>query len=121
MTNETEQGNITNWLDEEIQHTTNGTVYTKLPTVQFVENKIIVLDIGFDKPFEKWTGDSRGRTGQVTKAIIPCLQDGQLKNWWLNIKNPTYSEIIKRGKAGQRTFKLLQVGTQATTQYKIVD
>jgi hypothetical protein len=47
------------------------------------------LTIGFDKAFEKWTGDSRGRSGQVTKAIIPCLQDGQLKNWWLNVKNKT--------------------------------
>ena len=121
MTNETQQGNITNWLDQEIQNTSEGKVYEKLPTVQFVENKIINLTIGFDKAFEKWTGDSRGRSGQVTKVIIPCLQDGQLKNWWLNVKNPAYAEVIKRGKAGQKEFKILQVGNQQTTQYKIVE
>jgi hypothetical protein len=121
MTNETEQNNITNWLDNEIAATSEGKVYEKLPTVQFVENKIITLEIGFDKQFEKWTGESRGRNGQVTKAIIPCLQDGQLKNWWLNVKNPAYSELIKKGRAGQRVFKVLQVGSQQTTQYKFVE
>ena len=121
MTNETEQNNITNWLDEEIKNTNEGKVYEKLPTVQFIENKIVNLTIDFSKPFDKWTGDSRGRTGQVTKAIIHCMQDNQLKVWWLNVKNPTYSEICKRGKSGQREFKIIQIGQQATTQYKIVE
>jgi hypothetical protein len=121
MTNDITQGNITNWLEEEAKSTSEGKVYTKLPTVQFVENKIVTLTVDFSKPFEKWTGDSRGRSGQVTKAIIPCTQDGQIKNWWLNIKNPIYAEIIRKGREGKTEFKIIQIGTQATTQYKMVE
>jgi len=124
MEEQNKQENITNWLDAELaatKSTNEGKTFEKLPTVLFTENKIATLEISFDKPFEKWTGESRGRPGQVTKAIISCLQDGVLKNWWLNIKNPCYAEVIKRGRDGQRTFKVLQVGTLDKTMYKIID
>jgi hypothetical protein len=109
----------TNWLDEEAKQLTNNVNYEKLPSLKLTPNVVTEITIDFSKPFEKWSGlDSKGNP--ITKKIIPVIVSGTRMNFWLNIKNPLYSEIIKAGKAGQIAFKVLQTGTQANTKYVLV-
>ncbi|MDD2657677.1 MAG: hypothetical protein PHD43_23340 [Methylococcales bacterium] len=109
----------TNWLDEEIKNTQTEFTGEKLPTLKLEVGKITTFTVDFSIPFNKWTGESGKK--KVTKAIIPVTQKGEKKNLWLNVQNPLYSEICKRGKAGQKEFKVSTTGTQSDTRYTIVE
>jgi hypothetical protein len=109
----------TDWLKDEAAQINVHDDYDELPSVQFEENKIAKLKVDFTSPFNKWSG--KQGTKDVTKAIIPCTQDDVKKNLWLNVKNPLYSDIVKRGADGQTEFSIMQVGTQANTKYNIVE
>lgn len=108
-----------NWLEEEAQAVGKQTEYNDLPSLKLVEGKVAKIVIDFSKPFEKWTGEQGNKT--ITKAIIPVTENGEAKNFWLNVRNPLYVEIIHRGRNGQKEFKILQTGKQASTKYVIVE
>lgn len=112
------QTNATSWLDKEIENTqTSEFTGERLPTLKLEVGKIVSFTIDFSQPFQKWTGGSP----LVTKAILPAIHKGEKKNIWLNVKNPLYGEICKRGKAGQTNFKISTTGTQKDTRYTIVE
>jgi len=106
------------WLGEEVKQLTEHKDYEELPSLKLIPNVITEITIDFSKPFEKWIGDNNGKP--VTKKIVPVLLNGNKMNWWLNIKNPVYADVIKLGSQGQTIFKVLQTGTQANTKYVIV-
>lgn len=112
---------LNSWLDEEAKNVASTSPGEKMPSMKFEENKIVEFTVDFSVPFQKWTGDA-GK-GEVMKAIIPCVdsRDKVKKNLWLNVKNPLYSELIQRGTKGQTVFKVIQIGQQANTQYKLVE
>lgn len=113
---------LANWLEEEEKNLGSGTPsFEKLPTLKFEQNKIIEFDVDFSVPFPKWNGKAGDK--EVTKAIIPTIdkRDGIKKNLWLNLKNVLYSEIIRRGRKGQKTFKVIMTGSQSDTRYNLVD
>lgn len=111
-----QQTNATDWLaEEEKTFTQEQTEYEKLPSLKLVQDDITEFDIDFSKPFKKW----EDKENKTTKAIIPCLHNGVAVNWWLNIKNPVYAEIIKAGRSGQTHFKVLQTGSKKDTKYKL--
>jgi len=107
------------WLKEEAEQINVHEDYDELPSLQFEENKITTFDVDFSEPFNKWTG-KQGKN-DVTKAIIPVIEKNEKKNLWLNVRNPLYSDIVKRGANGQRTFKVMQIGNKADTKYNIVE
>jgi hypothetical protein len=106
------------WLGEEVKQLTEHKDYEELPSLKLIPNVITEITIDFSKPFEKWIGDNNGKP--VTKKIVPVLLNGNKMNWWLNIKNPVYADVIKLGSQGQTIFKVLQTGTQANTKYVLV-
>ena len=107
------------WLDEEAKQITTHKDYEELPSLKLVPNVVTEFSIDFSKPFDKWDGmDSKGKP--VTKKIIPVTFNGNKMVWWLNVKNPIYSEVIKLGVAGKTVIKVLQTGTQANTKYVLV-
>lgn len=108
----------TDWLGEEAKQLTEHKDYEELPSLKLVPNVVTEITIDFSKPFEKWMGDNNGKP--VTKKIVPVTVNGTRMNWWLNIKNPVYTDIIKLGVVGQTVFKVLQTGTQANTKYVLV-
>ena len=114
-----------NWLEEEEKSlTTPSENFEKLPSPQFEDGKITVLNIDYSKQFSKWLDEENKKT----KAIIPCVSviEGSLQrcNFWLNTKNPLYREVIKIGKdAKDKTnveVKVIQIGSKEKTQYKVV-
>ena len=105
------------WLKQELEETQTHTEYDKLPSLQFVEKKMIEFEVDFSKPFEKW----EDTVNKVKKAIIPVMHEGIKKNLWLNVKNPLYSDLIKQGNEGVTKFKVLQVGNQANTKYTLIE
>ena len=109
----------TDWLKEEAEQIKVHDDYDELESLQFVENKITTFDVDFSKPFNKWTGKQGNK--EVTKAIIPVTEKDVKKNLWLNVKNPLYGDLVKRGANGQTSFKVMQIGTQANTKYNIVE
>lgn len=109
------------WLNLEAESIKKNTPLTfeQLPSLKLVEGIITEIDIDFSKPFESWTDDSNPNK-IITKKIIPVLVNGSKMNWWLNVRNPTYKEIINAGAKGQTHFKILQTGKQKDTKYVFV-
>jgi hypothetical protein len=107
-----------NWLKEEAEQIKTHTEYEDLPSLKLTPNVVTEITIDFSKPFDKWTGEANNKT--VTKKIVPVSVNGVRMNWWLNVKNPVYSEVVKLGSQGQTVFKVLQTGTQANTKYVLV-
>jgi hypothetical protein len=114
MTNEQQK----TWLDVEAEKFKQHATYEELPSLKLQPNVVAELVIDFSKPFQEWNGEQNGKT--ITKKIIPITFSGQKMNWWLNVKNPIYQDVIKAGKSGQNTIKVLQTGTQANTKYVLV-
>ena len=116
MTNETPK--ITNWLEEEAKTLTQHIEYEELPSLKLTPNVVTEITIDFSKPFEQWEGENNGKP--VTKKIIPVSVGGVKYNWWLNIKNPVYKDVIHAGREGKTSIKVLQTGTQRNTKYVLV-
>ena len=110
--------NITNWLDKEAETLKTPLQYEELPSLKLAPNVVTELEVDFSKPFQAWTGESGGKT--VTKKIIPVVLSGTRMNWWLNVKNPIYREVINLGKSGISKLKVMQTGTKADTKYILV-
>lgn len=115
---ENTNNNINNWLDDEVKKFATTTTYEELPSLKLTPNVIADITVDFSKPFQQWIGENNGKS--VTKKIIPVVLSGNRLNWWLNVKNPVYKEIIDSGKKGITQFKILQTGTQQNTKYVIV-
>ena len=113
---ETEQQKT--WLNEEAEQFTTQTDYEELPSLKLQPNVITEITIDFSEPFNEWKGEQGEKT--ITKKIVPVLSNGTKMNWWLNVKNPVYREIVNAGISGQKEFKILQTGTQANTKYVLV-
>ena len=111
-----EQEQKPNWIEQEQAQLPTQTEFVKVPAVKLEENKVAELVLDFSKPFEKWTDPETKKV----KAIIPCKEQGVDKNFWLNIQNPVYREILAAGKSGQTVFKIMQTGTQKKTKYILV-
>lgn len=110
----------TNWLQEEANNL-QETAFDgeKKPALKLEENKIVTMTIDFSEPFQKWETTEDGKT--TIKKIIPVKVGEVELVWWLNVKNPIYGEIIKKGAEGQTVFKVLQTGTQQKTKYTLVE
>ena len=107
----------TDWLaQEEATFKNANTEFEQLPSLKLVQNEIVEFDIDFTKPFEKWSDE----TNNTMKAIIPVTKAGVKHNFWLNIKNPLYHEIIRAGRTGQTHFKVLQTGSAKQTKYTLI-
>ena len=116
---QTEQTDMnTNWLDQEQKELEQSKPdMERQPSLKLEENKVTEFDVDFSKPFEKWE-DSENN---VIKAMIPVIQGGEEKLFWLNTKNPTYRKIIDAGKTGQKTFKIMRTGQNKDTRFILVD
>ena len=114
---------VTNWMNEELNTITTQTEnnQTYLPSMKFEENKIVEFTVDFTNKFTKWQGTGGRNGGTVTKAIIPVMHNNEKKVLWLNVKNPLYHELVKRGSSGQKVFKVIQTGKQKETKYNIVE
>jgi hypothetical protein len=110
-----EQNTKTNWLDQEVETLSTNFDGERLEPLKLETGKITTFKVNFDNPFKTWD-DGQG----VTKAIIPVKHGNELKNLWLNKKNPLYGELCKRGKEGQTEFKVATAGTKRDTRYTIV-
>ena len=109
-----------NWLDEEAGKLTQPTQYEELPSLKLQANVVTEFDVDFSKPFRDFMEkDEKGVVLKTTK-IIPVTYNGARMNFWLNVKNPIYREIISAGKEGQTKFKVLRTGQQHNTKYVLV-
>lgn len=113
------QQKIPEWLQEEADKLTQPIEYEELPSLKLTPNAITEIQVDSSQPFKTWSGtDSKNKP--ITKKIIPVSVAGTRMNFWLNVKNPIYREIINACKNGITTFKVLQTGTQANTKYVLI-
>jgi len=109
------------WLDDEekvLDEMTPPSDYERLDGLVLEEGKITEFDIIVDKePFRRWKDEENN----VVKVIIPVKKDDKKFSFWLNIKNPTYKEIIRKLKEGKRHFKILRTGKMKQTRYQLVE
>jgi len=80
---------------------------------------LVTIHVDFSEPFQKWE-DVEGDKVTIKKIIPVKVGEVELV-WWLNVKNPIYGEIIKKGAEGQTVFKVMQTGTQKNTKYNLVE
>lgn len=116
---ETETETEKTWIQEEAQALQQESFDgERKPALKLEENKVITIIVDFSEPFKKWTDPEDNKT---IKKILPVKVGAVDLVWWLNVKNPVYAEIIKRGAKGQTEFKILQTGSKASTKYNIVE
>jgi hypothetical protein len=114
----TEQ-NIKNWLEEEANSLKQPTQFEELPALKLQPNVVVELEVETKVEWNKWIGqDMKGNT--ITKKIIPVVLNGVRMNWWLNVRNPLYREIVMMCAKGHNQVKVLQTGTQQNTKYVLV-
>ncbi len=87
----------------------------RLPSLKMEEGKITIFEVDFSKPFDKWTSEDG-----VTKKIIPVVCNGEKMNFWLNVRNPLYAELINKGAEGVKLFKVMRTGQATNTRYSLV-
>lgn len=106
------------WIQKEAEELSkNAFDGEQKPALKLEEGKIVKMTIDFSEPFKKWTDTEDG----TIKKIIP-VKVGEVEFvWWLNVKNPIYAQIIKKGAEGQTEFKVLQTGNKQTTKYTLVE
>jgi len=116
---ETETQN-NDWLKQEAE-TLKESAFDgeRKPALKLEENKLVTMTIDFAEPFQKWEDNSDGKS--TVKKIIPVKVGEVELVWWLNVKNPIYGEIIKKGAEGQTVFKVMQTGIQDKTKYNLVE
>lgn len=105
------------WIQNELTNMPIREEFIKIPAMKFVENKPSVLIINADKPFETWISKDGKNT---IKKMIPVIDNGEQKMWWLNPANPTYRVLLEMLATGKNTFTILQTGTQANTKYVLL-
>ena len=109
-----------NWLQTEVTNleSKKPNVENFAESLKLIENKITEIEIDFSKPFEKRPNKLDPDTVQ---ALIPVMEKGVKKTFWLNIANPTYADIVRAGRNGKNQFKILRVGTGKSTRYNLVE
>jgi hypothetical protein len=108
-----------NWAEKEAEEYTSHFDGEKLPALKLIENEITEISIDTSKPFDKWVNQE----DSTVKKIIPCMVAGNQYVWWLNVKNPLYSEIITKVALSYPeplVIKILQTGAKQSTRYTIV-
>lgn len=105
-----------NWLKQEQEN--QKTEFEKLPSLQLEENKPKQIEVDFTTPFEKWSGTQNEK--EVVKVKVRVIADGLKQIWWVNIKNPIYTELITAGLKGQTKFLLNKTGSQDKTRYSFL-
>lgn len=120
---EIEEQKEKNWLEEEMETPTNEFDGEKLPGMSFEENKITTITVDISKPWGSWTDY---QNNGALKKKIPVLHDGERKLWWLNTRNPIYSELKEMGvkafedKKDSFEVKILRTGQKQNTRYAIL-
>ena len=99
----------------------------RLPAFMFEENKIAEIKIDFSKPWDKWTDPESGTVKKIIPMTVVSATDKEGKNlagqrmvFFLNVKNPTFREILTAGTKGQSVFKIIRTGKAMATRYQIV-
>lgn len=107
-----------NWLElEKAELKENKQTFDQTEGLKMAENKIYELEVDISKPWEKWTDQKNG----AIKKIIPVTCEGKRYNFWLNVANPTFNQILDLCLAGQTKFKIIRNGTMKATRYNIVN
>jgi len=87
-----------------------------IPNFKFEEeNKIYSIKI-LPEEFGEWIDSDNC----VKKKIIKIEVRGVKYKWWLNTKNPVYSEIVKGIVVQQMEYKVMRQGDKKQTKYIIV-
>jgi len=89
----------------------------RLPALKLEENKIKEVEVDASKEFEVW----KDPESNAIKKLVPVTVKGEKFIWWLNVRNPVYSQIIDLLQQGKNKFKILQTGTQNKTRYALID
>lgn len=110
-----------NWIEAEAEQVSQSSFdgETK-PALKLVENKVTTITIPTAAPFDKW----EDKENHTVKKIVPCQVNGEEFVWWLNVKNPIYSQIVTRGAQcypEPLVLKVLQTGSAQNTRYTIVE
>lgn len=108
--------NLENWLLKEAEEVSTSNSKERLEILKIEENKLYDLTVDFSKPFNKWVDPQTA----TVKKIIPVVHEGKQKVWFLNVKNPVYSEIIHLGLKGLFRFKITRTGKFKNTKYTLM-
>lgn len=114
---EIKKEDLENWMQKEQEELKdNAFDGERLPPLKLVEKEITRITVDFSKPFDKWVDQEKG----TVKKLVPVEHNGEKKIWWLNVKNPIYSEVIDAGLLGQTELDILQSGFGEKTRYTLV-
>lgn len=109
---------IPEWLNKETAKLESQKEQLKFPEPLILKQGTLAeIEVDFSNEFESYVDESN----QSTKAIIPVKENGIAKTWWLNKRNPVYADLIRKGRNGQRKFKIATMGEKKSTRYSFVE
>jgi hypothetical protein len=103
------------WLQQEAQRLESNNTTERLESLQLKDGTLVTFIVDISKPFGDWN-DGNG----LAKKIIPVTHKGTKKNLWLNVKNPLYTQLVRKLVEGQSEFTVSTTGTQKDTKYTLV-
>ena len=114
------------WIEKEKEELESNQ-RTKLPTMKFAEDTPTKISVDISEPWGIYDEIDKEKNITVVKKIIPVMHNGELKNWWLNTRNPLYKEIVERAakatKEGKISFdvSIFRTGQMRNTRYRIIN
>ena len=115
---EEQKNEETNWLTKEAEKLKETTFDgERLPALKLEENKITEIVVDASKEFDSW----KDTESNAVKKLVPVSVGEEKFIWWLNVRNPIYSQMIEKLQTKQTKFKILQTGTQNKTRYALVE
>jgi hypothetical protein len=111
------QTQTSDWLKQEYDSVLETEfVGEKLESLKIEENRVTCFEVDLTEPF----GEYVDPINDVIKKIIKVNHEGTKKNFWINVKNPVYSQIVKQCYEGDVAFKIMRTGQQAETRYHLI-
>ena len=90
--------------------------FEQTDAIKLESGKITKLTIDLSRPVKEWSAEDG-----TLKKIIPILFKGEKKVVFLNVKNPLWSQIKEKIRAGQLDLSISTTGSAKQTRYAIVE
>lgn len=112
------------WLEEALKEMDKNTEYEKKESLKLAQDAPTNFVVSIDQEWRKW---QETRDGKIKfSKIIPVVHDGEEKVFWLNVKNPVYTQLLDMAKKAREEGRMdfpvciFKTGTQQDTKYTIV-
>ena len=106
----------TTWEQELAKPKSQSENFDQTGAMKLESGKTTKFTLDLSRTIKEWTADD----GTI-KKIIPVTFKGEPKVLFVNVKNPLYSQLLERVKAGKLEVSVSTTGSAKQTRYSIME